>query len=95
MATLQNTIIDTDGHLTIPVGTVAQRPASPVLGMIRLCTDFPGFGGIPAVEFYTGTEWKSLYNLSASGAGGTEATNSGSQYHTFLSGSDTFTVTVG
>jgi hypothetical protein len=28
-----------NGNLTIPVGTTAQRPATPVIGMIRLNTD--------------------------------------------------------
>ena len=28
-----------NGNLTIPVGTTAERPASPVIGMIRLNTD--------------------------------------------------------
>lgn len=31
-----NTIINSTGFITIPVGTTAQRPASPVVGMMRV-----------------------------------------------------------
>jgi len=46
----QNTVRST----IIPIGTTAQRPASPEAGMIRFNTDEN------AVEFYDGTEWKAL-----------------------------------
>jgi hypothetical protein len=90
MATLKNTTVNDSGHITVPVGTVAQRPASPVVGMMRICTNFPGFTS-SIVEYYDGTDWKSLYTPSASGSGGTEVTNSGNRYHTFTS-NGTFTV---
>jgi hypothetical protein len=35
MATLKNTTIDSVDFIRLPVGTTAQRPASPVGGMIR------------------------------------------------------------
>ena len=92
MATLKNTTIDSTGFLTLPVGTVAQRPGSPAQGMIRICTDFPGFSD-PIVEYYNGAEWKSLYTPTAAGQGGTETTDSSYAYHTYTTvGNDTFTV---
>ena len=94
MATLKNTTIDSTGFLTLPVGTVAQRPGSPASGMIRICTDFPGFSD-PIVEYYNGTEWKSLYTPVASGSGGTVSATGGQQYHTYTTvGNDTFVVIV-
>jgi hypothetical protein len=38
MATLKNTTINDTGYIQIPVGTTAQRPASPTSGMIRFNT---------------------------------------------------------
>ena len=38
MATLKNTIIDDTGYIQLPVGTTAQRPVSPVAGMVRFNT---------------------------------------------------------
>ena len=38
MATLKNTTIDDTGYIQLPVGTTAQRPASPTAGMIRFNT---------------------------------------------------------
>jgi hypothetical protein len=38
MATLKNTTIDDTGYIQVPVGTTAQRPASPTAGMIRFNT---------------------------------------------------------
>ena len=35
MATLKNTTINDTGYMQLPVGTTAQRPASPVNGMLR------------------------------------------------------------
>lgn len=99
MATLQNTTINTAGFLTVPVGTVAQRPGeasgplgvTPAVGMIRLCTDFPGFA-TPILEYYDGTDWKSLYTPTYTGTGGTISNAGGYQIHTFTSGSSTFEV---
>lgn len=101
MATLQNTTVNTTGFLTVPVGTVAQRPGvpggpnqaiTPAQGMIRLCTDFPGFDS-PVLEYYDGSDWKSLYTPVATGQGGTETTVGGFNYHTYTTvGNSTFTV---
>ena len=90
MATLKNTIIDDTGFLTIPVGTVAQRPASPTAGMIRLVTDNADYDA-PVVEYYDGAEWKSLYTPVTTGVGGTVTTAGGFTIHSFTSGG-TFTV---
>jgi hypothetical protein len=38
MATLKNTIINDTGHITVPSGTTGERPASPVVGMLRYNT---------------------------------------------------------
>ena len=35
MATLKNTVFNDIGSITLPVGTTAQRPASPTDGMLR------------------------------------------------------------
>ncbi len=91
MATLKNTTINDTGFLTIPVGTVAQRPSSAAAGMIRICTDFPGFTD-PVVEYYNGTDWKSLYTPVTSGSGGTVTTSGAYTVHSFTSGSDVFVV---
>jgi hypothetical protein len=40
------------GTLTIPVGTTAQRPSIPVIGMIRFNTDLENFEG------YDGEKWR-------------------------------------
>lgn len=47
------------GALIVPVGTTAQRPAAPVEGMIRLCTDC-GTNGSSVLQGYDGTEWVNL-----------------------------------
>jgi hypothetical protein len=51
MATLKNTTINDTGFLRLPVGTTAQRPASPTVGEIRYNTTIGG------VEVYNGTGW--------------------------------------
>jgi hypothetical protein len=38
MATLKNTTINDTGHVTVAIGTTAQRPASPTIGMLRYNT---------------------------------------------------------
>jgi hypothetical protein len=45
--------------LTIPVGTTGERPGTPAVGMHRMNTT-TGFA-----EYYTGTQWASYGNLSA------------------------------
>ena len=51
MATVKNTLIDDDGFLKIPAGTIAQRPSSPVIGDFRYNTDDEAY------EVYDGIEW--------------------------------------
>jgi len=95
MADLQNTTINTTGYLKMPVGTVAQRPSGLTAsdaGMIRLCTNFPGYS-TPVVEYYDGTDWKSLYTPGVVGSGGTLTTVGGDNIHSFTSdGNSTFSV---
>ncbi len=45
------------GALIVPVGTTAERPASPVAGMIRFCTDCAGG---PVLQGFDGTQWVNL-----------------------------------
>jgi len=54
MATLKNTVINDTGHVTLPVGTTAQRPASPTVGMMRYNTSL-GFS-----EQYTADGWQGI-----------------------------------
>jgi hypothetical protein len=51
MAILKNTTIDDTGFLRYPIGTTAQRPSSPLAGMIRFNTT------INNLEYYNGTTW--------------------------------------
>lgn len=51
MASLKNTTINDTGHLTIPSGTLLQRPATPSAGMFRYNSEYK------LNEFYNGTEW--------------------------------------
>lgn len=55
MATLKNTTVNDTGFLTLPVGTTAQRPASPVAGYVRYNTTL-GY-----LEIFTGTSWFKLW----------------------------------
>ena len=45
------------GAMIVPVGTTAQRPETPVAGMIRFCTDCPGG---PVLQGYDGVNWVNL-----------------------------------
>ena len=45
------------GAIIVPVGTTAQRPETPVVGMIRFCTDCPGG---PVLQGFDGTNWVNL-----------------------------------
>jgi hypothetical protein len=45
------------GAVIVPVGTSAQRPATPVAGMIRFCTDCTGG---PVLQGFDGTNWVNL-----------------------------------
>ena len=94
MANLLDTRVTTSGYLQIPSGTVAQRPtglSAGDVGMIRICTDFPGFTD-PVVEYYNGTEWKSLYTPVTVGAGGVITATGAYTVHSYTSGSSTFVV---
>ena len=51
MATLKNTTINDTAYFTPPVGTTAQRPATPSVGMLRFNTTL-GY-----LEVYNGTRW--------------------------------------
>ena len=69
--------------IKIPVGTTAQRPASPVAGMMRFNTD------ASKVEYYNGTSW------GVAATGGNKIENIGGyRIHTFT-GSGTFAVSSG
>lgn len=85
MATLKNTTINDTGFLTLPPGTTAQRPASPVVGMIRYNTTL-GFA-----EQYNADGWQgiappptitSISPSSFNGEGGTTITINGSNFDT-------------
>jgi len=54
MATLKNTTINGTDGLRIPKGTTAQRPASPVTGMLRYNEN------LFSPEFYNGSTWVPL-----------------------------------
>ncbi len=47
------------GALIVPVGTSAQRPATPVVGMIRMCSDC-GRGGTAVLQGFDGNNWVDL-----------------------------------
>jgi hypothetical protein len=57
MAILKNTAINDTGSLTIPSGSLGQRPLSAVPGMMR----YNNFTNSP--EIYNGFEWKSYNNF--------------------------------
>jgi len=51
MASLQSLTINDTGYLRIPIGTTAQRPGSPVAGMMRYNSDYS------VNEYYDGNYW--------------------------------------
>lgn len=74
--------IDASGNtesLTLPKGTIAQRPASPTGGMIRFNTD------LNAIEGWNGFTWGPLGSTGATGAAGS-ATNTGATGETGATG---------
>jgi len=105
VGTDQNITLNATGALTLNVGTTAQRPSSPVVGMIRYNTTTSFY------EMYTASGWafitSSLYNYSVqylvvAGAGGGGAGHGGGGgAGGLLSGTaslalgTTYTVTVG
>jgi hypothetical protein len=54
MATLKNTTINDTGYLQLPSGTTAQRPVTPVTGMVRWNTS------LSQAELYNGSSWISM-----------------------------------
>ena len=87
--TLESSVIPADGTITnaklnlgqslqLPSGTTAQRPSSPVNGMIRHNTT------TNLTEEYRGGAWRDLSN-EFSATGGTVTTAGGYTYHTFTS----------
>ena len=50
-------VMTTSNNVTLPVGTTAQRPVSPVNGMMRYNTDIISGGEL---EVYQATTWRSL-----------------------------------
>lgn len=54
MATLKNTTVNDTGNFTLPIGTTAQRPASPTVGMLRYNTT------IGTLEQYNSTGWETI-----------------------------------
>lgn len=92
MATLQATTISDTGFVTLPSGTVAQRPGSPVAGMMRYSA-----ASANSLEYYDGTAWRPVTGFSKSnvGTGGqTIAYGNGGITHLFTTvGNHTFTPT--
>ena len=107
MATLKNTTFNDTGFFTLPAGTTAQRPVSPVQGMSRYNTTL-GY-----IEWYdtTGATWRPIYQapsisveylvVAGGGGGGTDA-GGGAGAGGLLTGTQTgitsgtlYTVTVG
>jgi len=102
MATLKNTTINDTGAIQLPVGTTAQRPASPSTGDMRYNTDNDSF------EYYNGNEWKSSLTVvrnglvlyldagnpsSYSGTGTAWYDLSGNDFHMSLKNSPNFNAT--
>ncbi len=74
-----NVVMTGTGALTLPSGTTAQQPTG-VEGMVRFNTT------TNRMEFYSGTEWRSLGSVSATG--GTVTTFGGYRIHTFTQDGD-------
>jgi hypothetical protein len=94
MAQLKNTNIDDTLGLNLPVGTTAQRPASPAAGMIRYNTT------LNDTEYYDGITWRSISDTGVEATGGTiidtEIGGVAYRIHEFRNtGSSTFTVSKG
>jgi len=51
---ISNTVFNTTGAITLPVGTTAQQPASPTVGQIRYNSQ------LNQVEGYNGTAWTQI-----------------------------------
>jgi len=68
MADLNNVIISGTNADNMPRGSVAQRPSTPEVGMIRFNTDFN------EVEYYNGSNWINPNTGAKAGIGETAAT---------------------
>jgi hypothetical protein len=60
MATLKNTAVNDSGYMQLPSGTIAQRPANPVIGMMRYNSE------LLTIEAYGATGWVTVTNLGIS-----------------------------
>lgn len=94
MAQLKNTTISDTGSLNLPVGTTAQRPASPSAGMIRYNTT------IADTEYYDGSAWRPIGDTNPEATGGvivdTDIGGAPYRIHFFtVTGNSTFSVTKG
>lgn len=76
------------GGFKLPVGTTAQRPASPATGTMRFNTTSS------RVEVYDGAKWRAIGWRSVVASGGTITDVNGYRIHTFTS-SSTFNVIYG
>lgn len=88
MANLQSTTFNDTGSITMPVGTTAQRPGTPVAGMMRYNTT------MELLEWYTGAVWQPVTGFSAGtiGTGGSISFANGGVVHRFTTvGASTFT----
>jgi hypothetical protein len=65
MAQLLNTTLPSTGFLQLPRGTTAERPGSPVSGMIRYNTT------INDTEYYDGSAWRVISDSHPEATGGT------------------------
>ncbi len=60
-----NIEMDSGASFSVPVGTTAQRPSSPVGGMLRYNTE------LGELEFYDGSNWATFIGAADGAAGGT------------------------
>lgn len=59
-----NIEMDSGASFSVPVGTTAQRPSSPVGGMLRYNTE------LGELEFYDGSDWETFIGVGSSAAPG-------------------------
>lgn len=89
MANLQTTIFNDTGHIKMPAGTTAERPGSPVTGMMRYNTT------MNVLEWFSGSIWQPItgYSQGTIGSGGTVFFRDGGVVHQFttVGGGQSFT----
>jgi hypothetical protein len=89
MATLKNTTFSGTANIVLPTGITAQRPGSPVAGMVRFSSS------MNLLEFWDGTNWRPVtgYSKGSVGTGGDliTYTNKGIVHRFTTVGSPTFT----